>query len=101
MPAKGQTCRNCAGTCCTSGVAYSFNGKKPTWFKGSRHIRHSTLISLGAVEFSLKEIKKDSDPEDFVCSSFKDGCCSNYKNRPVLCKSYYCHGRLWKKKIEE
>ena len=96
MPSKGRTCKNCAGTCCTIGIAYSFGDRKPKWFHGSHNIRHSTLLSLGAKEFLLKDVKDYTG--EIICASFKENKCSCYDTRPALCKSYYCHGKYWKPK---
>jgi hypothetical protein len=55
-------------------------------------MKHRDIVSLGA-----EEINK---PNDKPCGRKTPEGCLDYPTRPVLCKSYYCHGRLWRKKDE-
>ena len=84
MPAKGQTCWSCAGIC-GSVVKYWRPG-------GRRHVKHPlrrTVRYLKAIGYS--EVYGEHD----TCGSRVRGGCSEQDDKPALCRTYYCHGRLW------
>lgn len=106
MPAKGQTCLTCAATCCHGVVGYQYteealaNAKaeiergEAEWSKRSPlSYSHKELLSFGMVEISLPD-KGGNCPR-----LTEDGKCSRQHHKPRLCRTYWCHGRLWKPRI--
>lgn len=87
---KGQTCSNCAGDCCT------LRGKAPpgSWYQNHfKQCKVRTLKEHGGFVIS--------EATEFRClKQLPDGSCFDYNNRPALCRSYYCYGKLWRPKPE-
>ena len=87
---KGQFCSNCAGDCCT------LQGKAPvgSWYQHHfRQCRVRTLEKHGGVVVS-------SATEHRCLKQLPNGDCSDYEHRPALCRSYYCHGKLWRFRVK-
>jgi Fe-S-cluster containining protein len=102
MPAKGQSCRTCNGHCCHSIIAYVYpdeiakelldkhaKGDIPKWADNPHEYSHKELLAFGMIEVALPETKDHCEHLD------KEGRCDRYLERPKLCKSYWCHGKLW------
>ena len=87
MPAKGQSCANCAGDCCSIVSFVKANGPP---------------LKNGVMDFTVRELKKLGYEEAYRphkrCIAKTKVGCSIYDDRPKLCRSYYCHGKHWKPK---
>jgi hypothetical protein len=86
MPARGQTCANCAGDCCS---IVSFT-------------KVSDQLNNGVMDFTVRELvasgyKEVYRPHKPCIVKTKEGC-TIYDDRPNLCRSYYCHGKYWRSK---
>jgi len=83
---RGQTCANCAGDCCT------LRGVAPPGSWLGRHFRQCRVKTIrehgGSVLVEVAEKRR-------CFRQLPNGSCSEYTRRPALCKSYYCHGKLW------
>jgi len=105
MPAKGQTCSNCIGTCCHNTISYIYppdvkadllakheSKEIPEWStRASMDFSHKELLGFGMVESISPDIGQH------CYNQLPDGKCSVHgPNKPRLCSSYWCHGRLWK-----
>lgn len=87
---KGRTCANCAGACCT------LKGKAPPGSWLQHHFKQCTVKTIKRLGGEVIHEKTD-----YSCLKQRpDGSCSDYENRPALCRSYYCHGKLWEPKPE-
>ena len=87
MPAKGQTCANCAGDCCS---VVSFTRDQGPLLKDSvMNFTKRALTALGYVEV-YKPHK--------LCTAKTTVGCAIYADRLPLCRSYYCHGKYWRPK---
>jgi Fe-S-cluster containining protein len=104
MPAKGQSCQTCNGHCCHSIIGYMHPDPEHNKLLMDRNssvqpdlskhcyqdFSHKELLGFGMVEISLPETK------DHCTNLTKDGRCKLHgPNKPRLCASYWCHGRLW------
>lgn len=107
MPAKGQNCLTCNADCCHGIVGYKYtpealakheaaaklvvaNGDSYYSNKSSMHYSHKELLSFGMVETVLPYSEKG-------CSRLTpEGKCGLEHHKPRLCRTYWCHGRLWK-----
>jgi Fe-S-cluster containining protein len=82
VPAKGQSCVNCKGDCCSI-----------VTFIGDTGISLSKEI----MDFSVNELRELGFQEDIKhhkpCAGKNKDVCLIYDDRPRLCRSYYCHGR--------
>jgi len=103
MPAKGQSCQTCNGHCCHSIIGYMYpkgvkkdliarhkRGEIPEWStKAGQEFSHKELLAFGMLEVALPETGDH-------CSNLVKGLCILHgPNKPRLCASYWCHGRLW------
>ena len=87
---KGHTCKTCNGNCCTILIAYE---------------RPDNVSDLGDVTlYSDRDLRKhgyirivEKDVPS-ICEHLIEGRCSIHKTKSKLCKSYWCHGELWKAK---
>ena len=96
MPAKGQSCKTCNGACCKMLIGFCTPKDCPDLTK--QEYQSLSFSELKDFEYELiiePEIKE-------VCKRLtKDGKCSVHgKMKPRLCKSFWCHGKLWKPKEE-
>ena len=105
MPFKGQTCQTCDGNCCHCIISYKYTPEaekevialvesgKTTWSKKSpMTYSHQELLNWGMV----KIISPDTGQRCAFLN--KEGKCSRQHHKPRLCRSYWCHGKLWKPK---
>jgi len=71
-------------------IARHKRGEIPEWStKAGQEFSHKELLAFGILEVALPET------EDH-CSNLVNGLCSLHgPNKPRLCASYWCHGRLW------
>ena len=80
MPAKGQSCANCMGDCCSTVSFTKVNGQLN-----------------GVMGFTVRELEVLGYKEDFrlhkPCIAKTRVVCTIYDNRPKLCRSYYCYGK--------
>ena len=105
MLAKEQTCFNCIGTCCHNIISYAYppdtkedllakheSGEIPEWStRTNLDFSHKELLGFGMVEMISPDIGQH------CYHQLPDGRCSVHgPNKPRLCSSYWCHGRLWK-----
>jgi Fe-S-cluster containining protein len=86
MPAEGQTCSNCAGDCCS---IVSFANTRDIGRSFSMDITYTDLRARG-----YEEILRPHTP----CAYKTSDACSIYETRPLLCRTYYSHGKLWRPK---
>jgi Fe-S-cluster containining protein len=98
-------CSECSAECCKEKVAYSFQNVDPRWIYPSvfinktteelMNISHSEYLRLGLIEVETKPTASKK-----FCASFdaEKQTCGDYLNRPLLCKSYYCHGKYFKRR---
>ena len=87
-----KSCKECTGICCSI-VA----GEAPP----------NSWIDSHFTQCKLNTIKKHGATLDVVLNieipcfnQDNKGKCKIYSTRPALCKSYYCHGKLFKKKLD-
>ena len=87
-----RSCKECTGICCSI-VA----GEAPP----------NSWIDSHFTQCKLNTIKKHGATLDVVLNieipcfnKDNKGKCKIYSTRPALCKSYYCHGKLFKKKLD-
>lgn len=109
MPAKGQTCQTCNAICCHRIIAYGYTpearkrhelaakiaatkGERYYSTKGIMIYSHRELLSFGMVEIRYPDVGKR-------CPSLsEESKCLKEHHKPRLCRSYWCHGKLWKPK---
>ena len=85
-----RSCKECTGICCSI-VA----GEAPpnSWINSHfTQCKVSTIKKHGATLDIVLNIEIPCPNQD------SDGKCKIYSTRRALCKSYYCHGKLFKKK---
>ncbi|MCW4040276.1 MAG: YkgJ family cysteine cluster protein [Candidatus Bathyarchaeota archaeon] len=86
MPRKGQSCRNCAGDCCSYVSFVQPDTSSPL---------HCDIMDHSVQELrqqGFHEVKKRHIP----CPAKSVYGCSIYEHRPRLCRSYFCFGRYWR-----
>ena len=102
MPAKGQSCLTCNGVCCHRIVGYKYTPDglakqtarvargETEWSKRDvMTYSHKELLNFGMIEIKLPYQKKG-------CRHLtEDGKCGVEHHKPRLCRTYWCHGRLW------
>jgi hypothetical protein len=86
MPRKEQTCRNCAGDCCS---IVSF--MRPDGASSQPY----SIMSFTVQELKASGFVEVYNPHMPCIAKSKYGCLI-YDRRPRLCQSYFCHGRLWR-----
>lgn len=86
MPRKRQSCRNCAGDCCSYVSFVQSDTSSPLYFDIMIH----SVQELHQQEF--QEVKKRHIP----CPAKSAYEYSIYEHRPRLCRSYFCFGRYWR-----
>ena len=93
MPAKGQTCLTCSAPCCHKIVGYKYPAGAEKLPKPVERYSRKELLSLGMIELALPYQEKG-------CRHLaEDAKCGIEHHKPRLCRTYWCHGRLWKPKV--
>lgn len=107
MPAKGQSCLNCIAPCCQGIVGYQYTAEglakqtdrvergETNWStKSIMTYSHKELLNFGMIEVEL--------PVGHQCRyQDEDGRCIREHHKFRLCRSYWCHGRLWKSRDKQ
>ena len=87
---SASTCSNCRtkGNCCR-GFALSFEVPKGNWYNASiKKLQEYNLDFMHPIR-PLDYYGSDDVQVQFDCSYLgEDGLCTNYENRPELCKAY-------------
>ena len=105
MTTKGRTCLTCSAPCCHRIVGYKYTTEalnkhtadvesgKTSWSKRDVHTySHKELLGFGMIEIALPY-------QEIGCRRLtEDGLCGLEHHKPRLCRTYWCHGRLWKPK---
>ena len=84
MPASGKGCQSCAGDCCSHVSFVSTHTPRGAF---SIDLSYATLRALG-----YEELQRPHPP---YAHKTRDGCAV-YETRPLLCRTYYCRGKLWR-----
>jgi len=94
MPAEGMTCLTCNANCCCGRIGYSHPCEDEQSLPDDPWSHsHRELIAAGYTEIILP--RKGKPCNDLTT----DGKCKVHgPNKPRLCASYWCHGKLWKPK---
>lgn len=83
---KGQSCRNCAGDCC-SYVSFVQSDK-------------ASPLQCNIMDYSVQELRQQGFHEvkklHLPCPAKSVYGCMIYEQRTRLCRSYFCFGRYWK-----
>lgn len=80
--AYSSICKTCGGGCCEYFSVFYKSGR--TIYPNQReYLKEHTAMDL--------EITQKS-PMRFNCKSHKDKKCTDYENRPLLCRTFYCKG---------
>ena len=87
----GRECKTCNGNCCKILIAY----ERPD---NVSDLDDVTLYSdLDLRRHGYIRIVEQDVPS--ICEHLNsEGRCSIHKTKSKLCKSYWCHGELWKPK---
>ena len=86
MPRKEQTCRNCAGDCCSIVSFMRLDGASSQPY---------SIMSFTIQELKARGFVEVYNPHTPCPAKSKYGCLI-YDRRPRLCQSYFCHGRYWR-----
>ena len=112
MPAKGQSCFNCSGVCCHKIISYKYRddalkrhqlAAKEAETRGEiywgedgcqMNFSHKELINLGMEMIILPDIGES-------CSylTVNGRCAKQGRDKPRLCKSWWCNGKLWQPRV--
>jgi len=87
MLAKGQNCVHCAGDCCSV----------VTFIAGTDSLPRGDLMDCTVTELNALGYTEIYKPHVSCVAKTADGCLI-YADRPRLCRSYFCHGKLWRPK---
>jgi hypothetical protein len=83
-------CSECTGICCSIVAGEAPPG---SWVESHfTQCKVSTLKRHGATLDIVTDIKIPCPHQG------KDGKCKTYSTRKALCRSYYCHGKLFQRK---
>ena len=99
---KGRTCLSCSAQCCYGVVGFQYT------LKAAKKVREEiaggeTRVSTNTRVFSCKELKGFGMVETLLskrepCIKLIGGRCSVEHHKPRICRTYWCHGRLWEPK---
>lgn len=123
MDAKDKYSCNCCGDCCRLAVSqFSYEQLKQKAFRGDKYSQDFVSVF---VPYASEDEAKTSNPEYFealgdlvddktyyyYCPKLKDNMCSDYKNRPDVCKEFpknplkllpsRCSFVAWRQEIEK
>lgn len=113
MPAKGQSCQTCIGTCCHQIIGYRYSPEvKEDLLKKHAAGEITEWSTKPDMDWTVKQLKEmgmvevrspDKGYEEGHCpSQLPDGRCKLHgPDKPKLCKTYWCHGALWKPKPQD
>ena len=108
--ANRRTCLSCNAICCHKIVGYRYTpeakaehelsakisaSKGESYYskKGLMAWSHRELLGYGIVEIALPD-------KGEKCKHLTiENKCAIQHHKPKLCRSYWCHGRLWKPKL--
>jgi Fe-S-cluster containining protein len=91
-----RTCKECTGECCKGTVAYHKDSGlsteeriKPGLSENPMDNSHAAILKAGYTE---------CNDHHETCEHYENGC-KIYSSRPLLCRTYYCHGKYFKRKL--
>jgi len=89
-------CASCSGICCDAIFYIIPGGHRGDDNRGrdDMDFTHVEMLALGA------DFRWDLGPSGHTPCVYHDPQigCRHWPDRPVLCRSYYCHGERWKSK---
>jgi hypothetical protein len=85
-----RTCLNCNATCCRCLIEYHIEHKEAS--RNYHTYSQNELKGLGKETITFPDNHKP-------CHKLVNVLCSREKHKPRLCRTWYCHGKLWQLKI--